>query len=199
MNSAKSVDPQTIRFIFRTMRGRFGNAFVDKYRDNGERVQDHVSGKLVDPGLLEAMDVWAYELRNLSEAEIRHALETKFKYPPSADEFVTAACNRDYSAHPANTLPALPPAQITELDRQAAAKHMGTIAGTVKRMSMGQFGLRLDWAENIAKEVAAGHYKGGAYGARMAAEALLASRRTVPASLVPFLPVPANDDAQEAA
>lgn len=199
MNSAKSVDPQTIRFIFRTLRGRFGNAFVDKYRDNGERVQDHVSGKLVDPGLLEAMDVWAYELRNLSEAEIRHALETKFKYPPSADEFVTAACNRDYSAHPANTLPALPPAQITELDRQAAAKHMGTIAGTVKRMSMGQFGLRLDWAENIAKEVAAGHYKGGAYGARMAAEALLASRRTVPASLVPFLPVPANDDAQEAA
>lgn len=199
MNSAKSVDPQTIRFIFRTLRGRFGNAFVDKYRDNGERVQDHVSGKLVDPGLLEAMDVWAYELRNLSEAEIRHALETKFKYPPSADEFVTAACNRDYSAHPANTLPALPPAQITELDRQAAAKHMGTIAGTVKRMSMGQFGLRLDWAENIAKEVAAGRYKGGAYGARMAAEALLASRRTVPASLVPFLPVPANDDAQEAA
>lgn len=199
MNSAKSVDPQTIRFIFRTLRGRFGNAFVDKYRDNGERVQDHVSGKLVDPGLLEAMDVWAYELRNLSEAEIRHALETKFKYPPSADEFVTAACNRDYSAHPANTLPALPPAQITELDRQAAAKHMGTIAGTVKRMSMGQFGMRLDWAENIAKEVAAGHYKGGAYGARMAAEALLASRRTVPASLVPFLPVPANDDAQEAA
>lgn len=199
MNSAKSVDPQTIRFIFRTMRGRFGNAFVDKYRDNGERVQDHVSGKLVDPGLLEAMDVWAYELRNLSEAEIRHALETKFKYPPSADEFVTAACNRDYSAHPANTLPALPPAQITELDRQAAAKHMGTIAGTVKRMSMGQFGMRLDWAENIAKEVAAGHYKGGAYGARMVAEALLASRRAVPASLVPFLPVPANDDAQEAA
>lgn len=199
MNSAKSVDPQTIRFIFRTLRGRFGNSFVDKYRDNGERVQDHVSGKLVDPGLLEAMDVWAYELRNLSEAEIRHALETKFKYPPSADEFVTAACNRDYSAHPANTLPALPPAQITELDRQAAAKHMGTIAGTVKRMSIGQFGLRLDWAENIAKEVAAGHYKGGAYGARMAAEALLASRRTVPASLVPFLPVPANDDAQEAA
>ena len=58
---------------------------------------------------------------------------------------------------------------------------------------------RLDWAYRIAKEVKAGNYKGGTYGARMAAEALLASRRTVPASLVPFLPVPANDDAQEAA
>lgn len=199
MPSAKSVDPQTIRFIFRTLRGRFGNAFVDKYRDNGERVQDPISGKLVDPGLLEAMDIWAYELRNLTEAEIRHALDTKFKFPPSADEFVTAACSRDYSAHPANALPALPPAQITELDRQAAAKHIGTIASTVKRMSMNQPRLRLDWAEKIGKEVAAGHYKGGANGARMAAEALLACRCPVPASLVPFLPVPANDDAQEAA
>lgn len=58
---------------------------------------------------------------------------------------------------------------------------------------------RLDLAFRIAKEVQAKTYKGGTYGAHMAAEALLASRRTVPASLVPFLPVPANDDAQEGA
>ncbi len=197
-SKTEPMSRDTIAMIFRSLRGRFGNAFVEKFR-SGRKVPDGQPQAGMDVGLLEAMDVWAHELRGLTQAEIRHAMDTKFKYPPSADEFVTAACNRDYSAHPANTLPALPPAQITELDRQAAAKHIGTIASTVKRMGMGQFGLRLDWAENIAKEVAAGHYKGGAYGARMAAEALLAGRRTVPASLVPFLPVPANDDAQEAA
>jgi len=194
-SKTEPMSRETIAMIFRSLRGRFGNAFVEKFR-SGRKVPDGQPQAGMDVGLLEAMDVWAHELRGLTEAEIRHALDTKFKYPPSADEFVTAACSRDYSAHPANTLPALPPAQITELDRQAAAKHMGTIAGTVKRMSMNQHRLRLDWAENIAKEVAAGHYKGGAYGATMAAEAFLASRRPVPQSLTPYLPAQTSTAAQ---
>lgn len=48
--------------------------------------------------------------------------------------------------------------------------------------------VRLDWAQQIAKEVAAGSYKGGAYGASLAAEAIRNSRKPVPASLIPFLP-----------
>ncbi|UGA38206.1 hypothetical protein JOS77_30795 [Chromobacterium haemolyticum] len=81
-----SADSQTIRFVFRTLRGRFGNGFVDKFRSDDEKVLDAVTGKMVDPGLLEAMDVWAYELRKLNNADIQHGLTCRFKYPPSADD-----------------------------------------------------------------------------------------------------------------
>ncbi len=60
---------------------------------------------------------------------------------------------------------------------------------------------RLDWAFRIAKEVQAKTYKGGTYGARMAAEAIRNCRQPVPESLLPYLQhsKAANDDAQEAA
>lgn len=197
-NTNPPLDREAVAMIFRSLRGRFGNAFVDKFR-TGRKVPDGQLQAGMDVGLLEAMDVWASELRDLTEAEIRHALATKFKFPPSADEFITAACNRDYSTHPANALPALPPAKITELDRQAAAKHMGTIAGTVRRLSMPQNRLRIDWAEEIARQVEAGQYRGGHYGARIAAEALKATRRPVPPALARFLPDAANEGGEAAA
>lgn len=189
---------ELVAAVFRSLRGRFGNAFVDKFR-TGRLVpagQPH-AGK--DTGLLEAMDVWAYELRHLGEADIRHGLASRFKYPPSADEFITACCNRDYSAHPANVLPALAKAPPDALERELAARHLASVAGTVKRLAMPPSRLRIDWAERIARQVAAGHYKGGHYGASLAAQALLAARQAIPPSLVPYLPTPANDQPDEAA
>lgn len=184
-----AIDPQTIRFVFRTLRGRFGSSFVDKYRDGGEKVLDPVSGKMVDAGLLESMDVWAYEMRKLSQADIQHGLSAQFKYPPSCDEFIKACLQRDYSAQPHNTLPALPPARITELDRQAARQHMATVSSAVRGMGFPAGNeKRLDWAMAIAKEVERKNYHGGSYGARMAAEALLDARKPIPAALIPFLP-----------
>lgn len=46
---------------------------------------------------------------------------------------------------------------------------------------------RLDWAFRIAKEVAAGQYKGAGHGARMAAEAVQNCRQPVPSALQPYL------------
>lgn len=193
------VNREVVENIFRSLRGRFGNAFVDKYR-SGDRVPDGLPHAGKDVGLLEAMDVWAHELRYLTLADVEHGLKAKFKYPPSADEFVTACCLRDYSAMPHNTVPALPPAAITELDRQAARKHMATVTSTVRSMAFPQGNAkRVDWAERIARDVAAGNYTGGAYGARMAAEALLDARKPIPAALVKFLPNPNKQDNPEAA
>lgn len=193
------VNREVVENIFRSLRGRFGNAFVDKYR-SGDRVPDGLPHAGKDVGLLEAMDVWAHELNGLSLADIEHGLKSKFKYPPSADEFVQACNQRDYSALAHNTVPALPPAAITELDRQAARKHMATVTSTVRGMSFPQGNVkRVDWAERIARDVAAGNYTGGAYGARMAAEALLDARKPIPAALVKFLPNPNKQDSPEAA
>lgn len=193
------IDQGTVAMIFRTLRGRFGSAFVEKFR-SGTLVRDGLPNAGKDTGLLEAMDVWAHELRHLTLADVEHGLKTKFKYPPSADEFVTACCQRDYSAQAHNTVPALPPAAITELDRQAARKHMATVTSTVRGMSFPQGNAkRVDWAERIARDVEAGNYTGGAYGARMAAEALLDARKPIPPALVKFLPNPNKQDSPEAA
>ncbi len=191
-NPDTALPRELVAAVFRSLRGRFGNAFIDKFR-TGRTVPDGQPHAGKDTGLLEAMDVWAYELRHLSQADIRHGLASRFKYPPSADEFITACCNRDYSTHPANALPALTLAPPDALERELAAKHLATVAGTVKRLAMPPSRLRIDWAERIARQVATGHYKGGHYGARLAAEALLAARQPIPPALVPYLPVPAND------
>ena len=106
------ISQATVANIFRVLRGRFGTAFVDKFR-SGVRIEGGpFAGK--DAGLLETMDVWANELAGLSMADIEHGLSIKFKFPPSCDEFVQACVQRDYSAQAHNTVPALPPAAITE-------------------------------------------------------------------------------------
>lgn len=180
-----AANPQTIRFVFRTLRGRFGNTFVDKYRDGGEKVHDPVSGKEVDPGLLEAMDVWAYELHQLSDKDIQHGLTCRFKYPPSADEFVQACCTREITPpKPDPDQKALPAPTLT---REQAEKHLSKLGGAVKSLSSGNDRLRLDWAHKIAEESANGTYCGGMMGKRLAADAFYDTRNPVPAALLPFL------------
>lgn len=182
------ISQATVANIFRHLRGRFGSPFVDRYR-SGKIVPDGQPNAGKDTGLLEAMDVWAHELAGLTVADIEHGLNSKFKFPPSCDEFVQACLQRDYSAQPHNTVPALPPARITELDRQAAQKHMAKVSSAVRGMGFPAGNQkRLDWAMTIAGEVERKNYHGGSYGARMAAEALLDARKPIPAALIPFLP-----------
>lgn len=192
------ISQATVANIFRVLRGRFGSAFVDKYR-SGVKVEDGpFAGK--DAGLLETMDVWASELGGLSMADIEHGLNSKFKYPPSCDEFVQACVQRDYSAQPQNNFPALPPARITELDRKAAKQHMATVSSAVRGMSFPAGNQkRVDWAMTIAAEVERKNYHGGSYGARMAAEALLDAHKPIPAALIPFLPAVKREEREDGA
>lgn len=189
---------EVVAMIFRSLRGRFGNAFVDKFR-TGRYVPEDQPNAGKDLGLLEAMDVWAHELRELSQQDIEHGLRCRFKFPPSADEFITAACTRDYGAMPSNQFAALPPARITELDRERAAQHLQTVTGTVRKVvGSTNHGQRLDWALEIARRIERGLPQ-SSYGAKLAAEALLNARQSIPAVLAKYLPAPANDEDQEAA
>ncbi|MBM2884075.1 hypothetical protein JFK97_06695 [Chromobacterium phragmitis] len=192
-----SADPQAIRFVFRSLRGRFGNAFVDKYRSGEDKVTDPISGKLVDPGLLEAMDVWAYELRELSKADIQHGLKAKFKYPPSSDEFVQACCSREITP-PTPTLTDEAQRKLAgpSMTREEAEVHIAQVAQAAKSMAMPTDNRhRLEWAYKIAREINQGVSRTNAYTRRMAAEALLNARKPVPVELVPYLPELRAEDA----
>ncbi|OQS41145.1 hypothetical protein [Chromobacterium haemolyticum] len=178
------LDRATVREIFRVLRGSFGSVFLEKFR----------TGKLVeggpndghDVGVLEAMDVWAQKLRNLSPADVKHGLDTTFKHPPSCDEFLTACCARDIRP-PA---PEYNPNQLTgpRMTREEAEVQIAQVKRAARSMRFPSDNVRkLEWAYAIADETARGVYKGGMHGKRMAAEAIQDSRKPVPESLVPFL------------
>lgn len=171
--------------IFRTLRGRFGSQFVDRFR-SGQLVPDGSPNAGKDTGLLEAMDVWAHELRGLSETDIRHGLDTKFKFPPSADEFVQACCGRDYTPPALPGYDALPAPRMT---REEAEVHIAQVQKAARSMRFpSENRLRLGWAYGIADEVKRGVYQGGTHCKRMAALAIQHSHKPVPESLVPYLP-----------
>lgn len=99
---SKPLPPEWIEKIFMRLHGRFGNAFLAKFRVGQV---DQATGE--DVGILNAKQVWAEELAHLSPERITRALQAKYDYAPSSDEFVKAAtpvpaCHRD------NTLLALP-------------------------------------------------------------------------------------------
>jgi hypothetical protein len=177
------VDHTVVGNIFRSLRGRFGNAFVDKFR-SGQIVPNGQHGGGKDTGLLEAMDVWVYELRQLSAKDIEHGLACKFKYPPSADEFVQACCTREITPPtPTGDLQVLPAPKLT---REQAEKHLGRLGGVVRSLKSSNERLSLDWAIKIADESARGTYC-CLMGKRLAADALYDTRNPVPAALLPFL------------
>lgn len=178
------VDPSVIANIFRSLRGRFGNAFVDKYR-SGKSVPAGQPNAGKDTGLLEAMDVWGHELRELSAKDIEHGLSCKFKYPPSADEFVQACCTREIT--PPMPDPDQKALSAPRMSREQAEVHIAQVRKTANSMRFPSDNVRkLDWAYQIAEETAAGAYRCG-YGQRMAAEAFYDAGKPVPESLVPFL------------
>ncbi|WP_162897049.1 hypothetical protein [Chromobacterium rhizoryzae] len=179
------IDPATIAMIFRSLRGRFGNAFVDKFRSGQAVASGQHAGK--DSGLVEAMEVWAYELRQLTQADIQHGLTCRFKYPPSSDEFITACCTREITP-PKGEYNSLQ-LEAPKMTRAQAEKHITQIGAAVKSVAKGP-GDRvcLEWALMIADETARGVYRAnGGYSQRLAADAFYENQRPVPESLKPFL------------
>jgi len=175
---SSAVDRETIEGIFRALRGRFGNAFIEKFR-TGQLVPDGLPFAGKDIGLLEAMDVWAHELRGLSAAEIQNGLKSRFKFPPSADEFVEACCQLDYSALPNNErFAALPAPKLT---RDEAEQRLSTlkVGRNVGRNTNGvahwrHVGEHADQYPQLTR--------------RMAFEALIALGCTIPAALAKYFP-----------
>jgi hypothetical protein len=177
------ISPAIVANIFRTLRGRFGSPFVERYR-SGDVVPEGRPNAGKDTGLLEAMEVWAHELRDLTPADIEHGLKCKFKYPPSADEFVQACCTREFTPPPpVSDRAALPAPKMT---REEAQVRIAEVGGAVKRFPTDN-SVKLDWAYKIADEAARGVYCGGVHGKRMAADAIQTARKPVPESLQPFL------------
>lgn len=177
------VDHAVVGNIFRSLRGRFGNAFVEKFR-SGKTVPEGQRNAGKDTGLLEAIDVWTHELRQLSAKDVEHGLTCRFKYPPSADEFVQACCTREITPPtPTGDLKALPAPTLT---REEAEKHLSRIGAAVKSLNSGNERLNLDWAHQIATATAAGTYPYDS-GKRMAADAFYENHRPVPDALARFL------------
>ncbi|PRP68718.1 hypothetical protein BUE93_20855 [Chromobacterium amazonense] len=182
------LDRALVREIFRVLRGSIGNRFLDNFK-TGVIVKDGPN-RGHDAGVLEAMDVWAHKLRHLTPADVRHGLQATFKHPPSADEFITAACAREITP-PTPTLAPETQAKLAAptITREQAEVHIAQVAKAAKSMRMPQDNrLRLDNWLKIADEVERGVYKGGTLGKRMAAEALQKAGEPVPAVLQPYLP-----------
>ena len=160
--ATSAIDPATVAMIFRTLRGRFGSPFVDRYRSG---VQD-ANGK--DVGLLETMDVWAHELRDLSSSDIKHGLQVKFKFPPSCDEFAAACCkDRNYETQANRNFKALPAPTI---DKAVASAILRDLAE--KRLGSGGMLSARELNHKIADQVARGVYCGGLWCTQMTADYL---------------------------
>lgn len=94
MNKNK-LPPEWIDRIFMRLHGRFGNAFLDKYRIG----QTGLNGE--DVGVLNAKQVWAEDCGHLSAERIGKGLEAKYEYAPSCDDFIsqcksTAEMHKDH-------------------------------------------------------------------------------------------------------
>ncbi len=123
------INRDTVAMIFRSMRGRFGTAFVDKFR-SGKAVPHGQPDAGKDTGLLEAMDIWAHELRDLTQADIEHGMSHKFKWPPSADEFVTA-CIDSRMQRVKEFPPALPRPPRTEAEKAKAKEFIAKLESLI--------------------------------------------------------------------
>lgn len=92
-----------IERIFQRLHGRFGNTFINKFK-NG--VND-ANGN--DIGIENAKMVWAEELAGLSAERIANGLKFNFEHTPSCDDFKRAcapviASHKDFIALPKPTL-----------------------------------------------------------------------------------------------
>lgn len=119
--SPNKLPLKLIERIFMRLHGRFGNAFLDKYRI-GEL---NTEGK--DIGVENAKNVWAEELAGMTNERIKAALDSSYEYPPSCDDFKMNCRIKpvisDYKALPKVT------------DREAAAKQVEKLRVMVADMA----------------------------------------------------------------
>lgn len=81
MSYSNNLPIEWIERIFMRLHGRFGNAFLDKFRIGS------LNDKGEDIGLENAKKVWSEELANVSVERIKAGLLSSFDYPPSCDDF----------------------------------------------------------------------------------------------------------------
>jgi len=92
-----------IERIFLMLHGRFGNNFIDRFKNGQKDAQGN------DLGVLNAKYVWSEELAGISPERIKAALMHNYEYAPSCDQF-KAQCktvmqaHSDYKALPKPTL-----------------------------------------------------------------------------------------------
>lgn len=93
--------------IFFRLHGRFGNNFLDKFKIG----QIDESG--IDIGLINAKQVWAEELAEMSAEKIKNALMHNYDYAPSCDQF-KAQCKLQTQMPEHKDYKALPKPKMTE-------------------------------------------------------------------------------------
>lgn len=177
---ALPVDRTTVTLIFRTLRGRFGSAFIDRYRSGDVAQSGPDAGK--DIGLLETMDVWAHELADLTPGEIQHALSHRFAKVPSCDDFILAARQRD--VRPQEQFDRSRAISAPVLSREEANKRMAELTST--RLANGGKMSHRERELLIADEIARGVYQGGLWSKRQTAR-YLQSIGELPAHMTRFL------------
>jgi len=105
-----------IERIFLRLHGRFGNNFIDRFKNGQKDAQGN------DLGVLNAKFVWAEELAGISGERIKSGLMHNYEYAPSCDQF-KAQCkstpaSTDYKALPK---PAMSDEKINELQDKLTA------------------------------------------------------------------------------
>lgn len=121
-----TLPPEWVEKIFMRLHGRFGNAFLNKFRVG--QIDPKTNE---DIGLLNAKYTWAQDLAHLSPERIAKGLKAKYESMngPSADDFVKAAtpvpaCHRDH------TLLALPK---PKLEREKVQVHLQKIRSILEK------------------------------------------------------------------
>ena len=114
-----------IERIFYRLHGRFGHAFLDKFKTG----QKNQNGE--DMGILNAKQVWAEELASISAERIKNALMHNYEYAPSCDQF-KLQCKTPTQSH--NDYKALPKPKVS--DEQLAVIHDKMSAFTSNKRDM---------------------------------------------------------------
>jgi hypothetical protein len=110
--------------IFMRLHGRFGNAFLDRYK-----IGDVRDGQ--DLGILNAKEVWSEDCGHLTAERIKKGLEAKYTYPPTCDEFI-ANCNATPEMYLDNKLLQLPHKRNPEVSKEGLDKIATVISQTLK-------------------------------------------------------------------
>lgn len=134
---SKSSEPLAMAWIeriFMRMHGRFGNAFLDKYRI-GE-----LNSARKDVGVENAKVTWSEELAGISAERIKAGIDAKYYYPPSSDEFI-AKCVIKAEVQDFRRLPA-------PLDHEANRAQADKVVELSRWMSKPRTNYRA-WAEKI--------------------------------------------------
>lgn len=134
--SSEPLEMAWIERIFMRLHGRFGNAFLDKYRI-GE-----MNGQGKDIGVENAKVIWSEELAGINPERIKAGLSAKYDYPPSSDEFI-ARCVIKAEVQNFQRLPA-------PLDHKANRQQAEKIIDLTQRITKPRNNHR-DWAERIVK------------------------------------------------